>query len=249
MGKSGWQWEKVMYEWLVENLKEYYTFVKVLKKKDSGEVLLYKHKQLGNYVVVKKLKGVYPAYERLLGVKQKSLPLIYEVCHNEEETIILEEFIPGITIAERLEQETLSESYVKEIISQVCDGLYALHLNQIIHRDIKPENIMVMKNRKVKIIDFDAAKIHKIYSEKDTRTVGTIGYAAPEQYGEAQSDERTDIYGLGIMMNVMLTGKHPVNEMATGKIGNIIEKCIMVNPSKRYKDVMEVKEKLNKLYY
>lgn len=182
-------------------------------------------------------------------MKQKSLPLIYEVCHNEEETIILEEFIPGITIAERLEQETLSESYVKEIISQVCDGLYALHLNQIIHRDIKPENIMVMKNRKMKIIDFDAAKIHKIYSEKDTRTVGTIGYAAPEQYGEAQSDERTDIYGLGIMMNVMLTGKHPVNEMATGKIGNIIEKCIMVNPSKRYKDVMEVKEKLNKLYY
>lgn len=185
-----------MYQWLIENLKEYYIFVKVLKKKDCGEVLLYKHKQWGNYVVVKKLKGIYPAYERLLEVKQKNLPLIYEVCSNEEETIILEEFIPGITIAERLEQETLSESCVREIISQVCDGLYALHLNQIIHRDIKPENIMVMKNRKVKIIDFDAAKIHKIYSEKDTRTVGTIGYAAPEQYGEAQSDERTDIYGL-----------------------------------------------------
>ncbi len=249
MGKSGWQWEKVMYQWLVENLKEYYTFVKVLKKKDCGEVLLYKHNQVGNYVVVKKLKGIYPAYERLLGVKQEYLPLIYEVCSNEEETIILEEFIPGITIAERLEQETLSESYVREIISQVCDGLYALHLNQIIHRDIKPENVMVMKGKKVKIIDFDAAKIYKMYSEKDTRTVGTIGYAAPEQYGEAQSDERTDIYGLGIMMNVMLTGKHPVNEMATGKIGNIIEKCIMVNPSKRYRDVMEVKEKLNKLRY
>ena len=210
-----------MYQWLLENLKKYYIFVKVLKKKESGEVLLYRHKQLGNYVVVKKLRGIYPEH----------LPLIYEACHIEEETMILEEFIPGITIAERLEQETLSESYVREIISQVCDGLYALHLNQIIHRDIKPENIMVMKNRKVKIIDFDAAKIHKIYSEKDTRTVGTIGY------------------GLGIMMNVMLTGKHPVNEMATGKIGNIIEKCIMVNPSKRYKDVMEVKEKLNKLYY
>ena len=156
-----------MYQWLAENLKEYYAFVKVLKKKDFGEVLLYRHNQSGNYIVVKRLKGRYPAYERLLGVKQKSLPLIYEVCHNEEETIILEEFIPGITIAERLEQETLSESYVREIISQVCDGLYALHLNQIIHRDIKPENIMVMKNRKVKIIDFDAAKIHKIYSETE----------------------------------------------------------------------------------
>ncbi|MCU6747699.1 serine/threonine protein kinase [Faecalicatena acetigenes] len=238
-----------MYQWLLENLKKYYTFVKVLKKKESGEVLLYKHKQLENYVVVKKLIGFYPAYERLLGVKQEHLLLIYEVCRNEGETMILEEFIPGITIAERLEQETLSERYVKEIISQVCDGLYALHLNQIIHRDIKPENILVMKNREVKIMDFDAAKIYKMYSQKDTRTVGTIGYAAPEQYGEAQSDERTDIYGLGILMNVMLTGKHPVNEMAIGKIGNIIEKCIMVNPNKRYKHVMEVKEKLNKLRF
>ena len=238
-----------MYQWLLENLKKYYIFVKVLKKKESGEVLLYRHKQLGNYVVVKKLRGIYPAYERLVGVKQEHLPLIYEACHIEDETMILEEFIPGITIAERLEQETLSEGYVREIISQVCDGLYAMHLNQIIHRDIKPENIIVMKNREVKIIDFDAAKIYKMYSQKDTRTVGTIGYAAPEQYGEAQSDARTDIYGLGIMMNVMLTGKHPVNEMAAGKIGNIIEKCIMVNPSKRYRDVMEVKEKLNKLRY
>ena len=66
MEKSGWQWEKVMYQWLIENLKEYYIFVKVLKKKDCGEVLLYKHKQWGNYVVVKKLKGIYPAYESCL---------------------------------------------------------------------------------------------------------------------------------------------------------------------------------------
>lgn len=129
MEKSGLQWEKVMYQWLVENLKAYYTFVKVLKKKERGEVLLYKHKQSGNYVVVKKLKGIYPAYERLLGAKQRHLPFIYEVCRNENETMILEEFIPGITLAEQLEQTTFPERYVREIISQVCDGLYALHLN------------------------------------------------------------------------------------------------------------------------
>lgn len=94
-------------------------FCESIKEKESGEVLLYRHKQLGNYVVVKKLRGIYPAYERLVGVKQEHLPLIYEACHIEEETMILEEFIPGITIAERLEQETLSESYVKEIISRM----------------------------------------------------------------------------------------------------------------------------------
>ena len=71
------------------------------------------------------------------------------------------------------------------------------------HRDIKPENIIVMKNREVKIIDFDAAKIYKMYSQKDTRTVGTIGYAAPEQYRTTKEgiprDEGawTDIYAMG----------------------------------------------------
>lgn len=241
--------ERIVHQWLKENLKKYYIFVKVLKEKESGQIALYKNKQLDTYIIVKKLKGIYPAYERLAELKEKHLPLIYEVSCNEDETIILEEFVQGITVAELLENETISGKRVKEIAMQVCDGLYALHSNQIIHRDIKPENIMLMENGQVKIIDFDTAKIYKLYSEKDTRTVGTIGYAAPEQYGEAQSDARTDIYALGIMMNVMLTGKHPVNEMAQGKIGSIIEKCIMVNPKKRYKDVLEVKEKLNKLNY
>ena len=238
-----------MHQWLTDNLKEYYTFVRVLKKKAYGEVLLYKHNQFGTYIIVKKLQGVYPAYERLAEIKHKNLPVIYEVSREEMETLVLEECIQGITVAEALERGTLPERNVREIISQMCDGLYALHSNQIIHRDIKPENVMITDHGEVKIIDFDAAKIYKLYSAKDTRTVGTIGYAAPEQYGEAQSDERTDIYGLGIMMNVMLTGKHTVNAMASGKMGSIIEKCIMVNPEKRYRNVMEVKEKLNKLIY
>ena len=238
-----------MYQWLTDNLKEYYIFVKVLKKKAYGEVLLYKHKQYGIYIIVKKLKGIYPAYEYLSEIKHKNLSSIYEICSNESETLILEEYIRGITVAEMLEQGTIPERNVREIACQMCDGLYALHTNQIIHRDIKPENVMITDHGEVKLIDFDAARIYKLYSVQDTRTVGTIGYAAPEQYGESQSDERTDIYGLGIMMNVMLTGKHPVNAMASGKMGKIIEKCIMVNPDKRYKNVMEVKERIKKLRY
>lgn len=238
-----------MYQWLMDNLNEYYIFVKVLKKKAYGEVLLYKHKQYGTYMIVKKLRGMYPAYERLSDIKHKNLPIIYEACSNEDETLILEEYVQGMTVAEMLEQETIPERNIREITCQMCDGLYALHTNQIIHRDIKPENVMITDHGEVKLIDFDAARIYKLYSVQDTRIVGTIGYAAPEQYGESQSDERTDIYGLGIMMNVMLTGKHPVNAMASGKMGKIIEKCIMVNPDKRYKNVMEVKERIKKLRY
>lgn len=238
-----------MYQWLEDSLKQYYTFVKVLKKKESGEILLYKNNQSYKYMIVKKMNGIYPVYERLIHIKQDNLPLIYEVCHYNNKTIIWEECISGITVAEMLEMDVLTGKQAKAIALQVCDGLYTLHSNQIIHRDIKPENIMIMPNGKIKIIDFDAAKIHKFYSQKDTRTLGTIGYAAPEQYGEAQSDARTDIYGLGILINVMLTGKHPVNVTVRGQFGKIIEKCIMVNPEKRYKNTLEIKEKLEKLVY
>ena len=182
------------------------------------------------------------------------VPKIYEtgtIEYEGTETLyIIEQKVKGTELRKVLESgKRFSLEEAVTFLEQGLEFIACIENKGIVHRDIKPENIIVMKNREVKIIDFDAAKIYKMYSQKDTRTVGTIGYAAPEQYGEAQSDARTDIYGLGIMMNVMLTGKHPVNEMATGKIGNIIEKCIMVNPSKRYRDVMEVKEKLNKLRY
>lgn len=236
-----------MYQWLEESLEKYYKFIKVLKKKDNGEIILYKHCCSNRYMAVKKLEGYYPVYDRLVNMKHGNLPYVYEVCNDENKTIVVEEYIQGITVADILENSNISIYAMKQIIMQVCDGLYALHSNQIIHRDMKPENVIIQENGQVKIIDFDASRIYKLYETKDTKWVGTIGYAAPEQYGEAQSDERTDIYALGIMMNVMLTGKHPANLMAQGKIGKIIEKCIKINPEQRYKTVLEIKEKLKKV--
>lgn len=236
-----------MYQWLEESLEKYYKFIKVLKKKDNGEIILYKHCCSNRYMVVKKLEGYYPVYDRLVNMKHGNFPHVYEVCNDGNKTIVVEEYIQGITVADILENSNMSIYAMKQIIMQVCDGLYALHSNQIIHRDMKPENVIIQENGQVKIIDFDASRIYKLYETKDTKWVGTIGYAAPEQYGEAQSDERTDIYALGIMMNVMLTGKHPANLMAQGKIGKIIEKCIKINPEQRYKTVLEIKEKLKKV--
>lgn len=66
------------------------------------------------------------------------------------------------------------------------------------------------------------------------RIMGTGGYIAPEQLGIAQSDIRTDIYAAGVLLNVMLTGKHPAEQIATGKAGRIVRKCTGVNPNERY---------------
>ena len=94
------------------------------------------------------------------------------------------------------------------------------------------------------LIDFDASRIFKSNTNQDTQILGTTGYAAPEQYGIAQTDERADIYSLGVLLNIMLTGKHPSKELASGRLGRIVQKCTMVNPEKRYKSVLYLMEAL-----
>ena len=74
----------------------------------------------------------------------------------------------------------------------------------------------------------------------DTQVLGTTGFAAPEQYGLSQSDARADIYSLGILMNVMLTGKHPSKKMVKGHLGRVVARCTQVNPEKRYRDVVHL---------
>lgn len=236
-----------MYQWLENNIREYYQFVRALKKDENKEILLYKHKSTGQSIVVKMMKDIIPVYERLVSIRHSALTEVIEMASSKDKVIVIEEYVNGITIADALETELLSPDATRKICLQICDGLYALHVNGVIHRDIKPENIFILPDGSVKIADYDAARMYKNDELKDTRILGTIGYAAPEQYGEAQTDEKSDIYALGILMNVMLTGKHPSQDAAKGKIGSIIEKCIIVNPKKRYQNILEVRKQLKKL--
>ena len=71
-------------------------------------------------------------------------------------------------------------------------------------------------------------------AERDTVIMGTVGYASPEQLGLTQSDARTDVYACGILLNVMLTGKHPSEQLARGRAGRIVRRCTAVNPDDRY---------------
>ena len=112
-----------------------------------------------------------------------------------------------------------------------------------VHRDVKPENVILRGDEAV-LIDFDAARLHKPEHETDTQILGTTGFAAPEQYGLSQSDTRTDIYSLGILINVMLTGEHPSKKLAEGHMGRVVERCTRVTPRKRYKNVLRVMEAL-----
>ena len=94
------------------------------------------------------------------------------------------------------------------------------------------------------LIDFDAARLYRNGSGNDTQILGTTGFAAPEQYGIAQTDERADIYSLGVLLNIMLTGRHPSRGLASGRLGRIVQKCTMTAPEKRYQNVLSLMEAL-----
>ena len=119
-----------------------------------------------------------------------------------------------------------------------------LHRINIVHRDIKPENIIITDNATVKLIDFNASRVYKNECTADTVVLGTIGYASPEQFGITQSDARTDIFALGVLLNVMLTGVHPSEQLAKGRAGKIVLKCTQIDPNKRYQSVEELKYNL-----
>ena len=175
----------------------------------------------------------------MVEIKTENLPEIYDVIELEDGIVVLEEFIDGITLAQMMEIKKYNYRETKKILRCVCNALEVLHNRGIVHRDIKPENIMLDNNGRTVLIDFNASRIVSDAS-KDTVIMGTVGYVSPEQLGVAQSDARTDIYAMGILLNVVLTGKHPSEKLALGKARRIIRKCTHVNPDQRYKSALKL---------
>ena len=156
---------------------------------------------------------------------------------------MLEEYIEGDSLAELLRGVCFTAAEARETTWQLCQALWVLHSMGAVHRDVKPENV-ILRGRQAVLIDFDASRLFKGEHSADTRILGTTGYAAPEQYGIAQTDERADIYSLGVLLNIMLTGKHPSKELPHGRWGRVVQKCTMVNPQKRYRSALSLMEAL-----
>ncbi len=210
-----------------------YSLVAVLSDKNDCTVLRVRNKSTGQDLVVRSFATAVSAYEDLYHINAQHLPLIYDVITCDDGQIVLEEFIEGVTIAEVMESGTYHYLGTRRVIRAVCHALHVLHDRHLVHRDVKPENVMIGKDGRVVLIDFNAAR--KIScAGKDTVIMGTVGYASPEQLGVAQSDARTDIYAVGVLLNVMITGKHPSEQLAKGKAGRIVRKCTNVNPDERY---------------
>ena len=232
-----------LYESLLEAMTTEYDTLRVLKQSPRGTVSVVRHKKSGTRYVFRRYSGSGEVYRRLLPVLCPHLPQIMEAAEQDGQTAVLEEYVQGDTLAELLMGARLTEREARQVTMQLCQALHVLHSMGAVHRDVKPENV-ILRGSDAVLIDFDAARIYKVASESDTQVLGTTGFAAPEQYGIFQSDERADIFSLGVLLNIMLTGKHPSREMAAGKMGRIVRKCTMTAPEQRYQSARALMEVL-----
>lgn len=207
-----------------------------------------------NFEVVK--QRLLSEIEILKKLEHRNLPSIIDVIDEKESFLIVMDLIEGKTLDQILKEEgAQSEKIVIGWAKQLCNVLEYLHSRTpaIIYRDMKPSNVIVKPDGTVILFDFGAAREYKKHQKEDTVCLGTLGYAAPEQYGgKGQTDERTDIYGLGAMLYHLLTGYHPgespcemegvrqKNPYFSEEMEQVILKCTRKDPKERYQSATEL---------
>ena len=126
---------------------------------------------------------------------------------------IVMEYIDGITLKEYIEQQgMLKWRDCVHFTIQILRALQLAHDRGIVHRDIKPQNVMLLSDGSIKVMDFGIARFSREVENTDSeKTMGSVHYVSPEQASGGRTDERSDIYSVGVMMYEMLTGRKPFN--------------------------------------
>jgi len=168
------------------------------------------------------------------------MPRICEIFEADNYLIVIEEYIEGDSLADVIAKGPLEPSLAHFIASELCKIMMRLHSlpKPIIHRDIKAGNVIVSGDGEVYLLDMNVAKWYKEGETEDTRFLGTKSYAAPEQagFGFFASSEKSDVYALGMLLNVMLTGEFPKKKRACGALWEVIKGCICLEMEERFSD-------------
>ncbi len=218
--------------WNYTVLSSIHKNVDLVRNNHNGQLMIRRISAADSYFVMRAIADI----------RHPNLMAVYDCAISDGLCISLCEFINGNTLDYYLETQGLfSVTAAKNILVQVCDGLSALHQYDLVHRDIKPENIMISNSGEVKIIDYSITRSIKPNMSKDTEVLGTAGYASPEQFGFKQTSAKADIYACGVLLNVLLTGKLPNEQMYQGALTAVIEQCIEIDENKRFDSVEELK--------
>lgn len=249
----------------------------IIDKVGSGGMAdVYKAKchSLNRYVAIKVLKSQFSSdanfvtrfkaeAQSVAGFSHPNIVGVYDVGDDDELHYIVMELVEGITLKRFIERKQKLE--VKDAVGiaiQICQAMEVAHNNHVIHRDIKPQNIIISRDGKVKVADFGIAKVvsGNTYS---SCAVGSVHYLSPEMARGGFSDERSDIYSLGVTLYEMLTGQvpftadstvsvallhlqseatpvHVLNPDVPNSVDLIVQKCMQKKPERRYQSASEL---------
>lgn len=255
----------------------------IMKIGSGGMADVYKAKDhvLNRLVAIKVLKQEYSTdatfvkkfrveAQSAAGLSHPNIVNVYDVGEDDGVYFIVMELVQGITLKNYIDMKgKLDIREALNISVQIASGLSAAHENRIIHRDIKPQNIIMSRDGKVKVTDFGIAKVADS-TTVTTTAAGTVHYISPEQARGGYSDERSDIYSLGITMYEMVTGRVPFEGETNVAVAlmhiqseitpprqlepsipvsfeKIILKCTQKKPERRYASARELIADLRKV--
>lgn len=261
-------------------LHQRYRLLQTVGQGGMGAVYLAQDTQLGDRLVAVKemsmsrlspqdLPQAVEQFRReahlLASLHHPNLPVIYEYFNMEDRWYVVMSFIEGVTLQDVLEAAAGQRLSVKESVRiglELCDVLNYLHSHQpqVVFRDLKPSNIMLAPNGTIYLIDFGIARHFKQEQIKDTTPYYSVGYAPPEQYGQAQTSPRSDIYSLGATLYQILSGHNPaskpfqfpnlqlIDPTFPALLTSLIAQMLEMNEQRRPSSMAEVKAQLEKVH-
>jgi len=242
-------------------LEDRYTVVKIIAEGGMSAVYEVEDKRLPGRLVAKQMRPsmlgdiektqLEQLFRREAEVLSKLshpfLPKVTDYFESEGRRFLVEELVEGRTLeAWTGNPESLREFRVVGWALQICQALQYLHDHGIIYRDLKPSNVMITPTDDIRLIDFGLVRFYTLGKTQDTIIMGTPGYAAPEQYGQGQTDPRSDVFSLGALMHHLLTGVDPsirpfvfgsvrdVNSTVSEHVDYAVRKAVQTDPNLRF---------------
>jgi len=219
----------------------------LIAAKDNGRRYILKTSDLQ---CKESLEEEYSLLETLSG---SSFPRAISFAQNDSCRYLVRQYVEGVTLDQYVAQHgVFSESESARIAYELCRALETLHSLRppVIHRDIKPQNVIYTPERTCVLIDMGAARRYDTEAVKDTTTIGSEITAAPEQYGYRQTDVRSDVYALGVLMLYLCTGSYDLdrcNDIQNKRLSAIIRRCTRFDPDDRYSSIRLVQLHLSRV--
>lgn len=229
-----------------------YEMIKCLKDGNPVKVYLLYDRKCGRKLLLKcseKEKGCLENEAEILSqLRAEGIPALFRCFDYENCIFLFREYVEGQTLKEYMDGKgKFSEKQAAEIGIKLCNILSYLHSRRppVIHRDIKAENIVITEDKRIYIIDFGTARDYSPMSSQDTCVMGTPATAPPEQFGFGQTDERSDVYSLGVLLHQLVTGEVNLKKGSVpDRINKVIRRCTDFSPDARYKGAADLKKAL-----